>query len=261
MIRPAEVLARYDEEMRRGTPPIPGSRVEVVGPLVRVVGRENFVIYSALTESNARAVVAEQVEYFLRAGTEVEWKVFGHDLPANLEEILAAAGFVPEAPETVVVLDLADGVPRGPTAPGVEIRRVNDEGGARDALTANEAAFGTEGRRYADRYSEWLHDPTQGLYVAYAGGSPVASARLELTPGRSFAGLWGGGVAPAHRGKGIYRGLVGVRAAAAKDAGYRYLTVDAQETSRPILERLGFVALTTTRPWVLRPSNAPSAGR
>jgi len=35
----------------------------------------------------------------------------------------------------------------------------------------------------------------------------------------------------------------------ARDRGYKYLTVDALETSRPILEGLGFRAITTVRAW------------
>lgn len=55
---------------------------------------------------------------------------------------------------------------------------------------------------------------------------------------------------PTWRGKGIYRALITHRAALAADLGYRYLQVDASDQSRPILERLGFAALTVTTPYV-----------
>jgi hypothetical protein len=35
--------------------------------------------------------------------------------------------------------------------------------------------------------------------------------------------------------------------------GRRYIEVDASDDSRPILERLGFVAVTTTTPYVWSP--------
>ncbi|HZZ34676.1 MAG TPA: GNAT family N-acetyltransferase, partial [Caulobacteraceae bacterium] len=89
--------------------------------------------------------------------------------------------------------------------------------------------------------------------VAYAGVAPVAAGRLEMIPGSAFAGLYGGGTAPEQRGRGVYRALVAARAAEARARGYRYLTVDARETSRPILERLGFQRLATVRGWMLRP--------
>jgi GNAT superfamily N-acetyltransferase len=72
-----------------------------------------------------------------------------------------------------------------------------------------------------------------------------------MAPGRAFAGLYGGGVAPAFRGKGIYRALVAVRAQEARRRGYRYLMVDAAAASAPILARLGFEALARVRGWVL----------
>lgn len=77
---------------------------------------------------------------------------------------------------------------------------------------------------------------------------------MELHPGSGFAGLWGGGTVPAWRGKGIYRALVAHRARSAAEGGYRYLQVDASDQSRPILQRLGFLALSTTTPYEYRPS-------
>jgi hypothetical protein len=37
------------------------------------------------------------------------------------------------------------------------------------------------------------------------------------------------------------------------ELGYRYLQVDASDDSSPILQRLGFVAVTTTTPYVFTP--------
>ena len=55
------------------------------------------------------------------------------------------------------------------------------------------------------------------------------------------------------RRRGIYRALVAARARLAVQRGYRYLQVDASDDSRPILERLGFVPLTITVPYVFTP--------
>jgi GNAT superfamily N-acetyltransferase len=261
MLPKPELLAVYDAEMRRDPIPDPGSRVEFAGPVVRVVGKDSYVIFSDLDEANARPVVEAQVRYFAGSEGDVEWKVFGHDRPANLEAFLAAAGFVPDEPETLVVFDLGRSLPAGARPTGVEVRRVTDVAGLRDAASANDAAFHREGAHDLARWTERLGDPAQELFVAYADGVPVAMGRLELPPRRSFASLWGGGTSPAYRHRGIYRSLVATRAAFAKGHGYRFLTVDARETSRPILERLGFVPLTSTRGWILRrgtPSGPPS---
>jgi GNAT superfamily N-acetyltransferase len=73
---------------------------------------------------------------------------------------------------------------------------------------------------------------------------------MEFHRGTEFASLWGGGTVRAFRGRGIYRALVAHRARLAAERGFRYLQVDASAESRPILERLGFVQLTTTTPCV-----------
>jgi GNAT superfamily N-acetyltransferase len=68
-----------------------------------------------------------------------------------------------------------------------------------------------------------------------------------------FATLWGGGTLEPWRGRGIYRAVVAYRANLASARGCRYLQVDASDDSRPILERLGFVAVTTTTPFIWSP--------
>jgi hypothetical protein len=247
-----ELLRRYDAEMRRDPPPIPGTRFERHGPVVRAIGEESGVVFSDLSAANARACVAAEAEFFRGQGVAAEWKLYGHDQPPELPELLAAAGFVAGEPETLMARDLSEGLPEGPTLSGVVVRRATDPTGARDAAAANEAAFGSEGRKPLSWYVGLIDRPDEALFVAYAEDRPVASGRLELPPGRAFAGLYGGGTAVEFRGRGVYRALVRARTALAFERGYRYATVDAQETSRPILERSGFVAITTTRPWVLR---------
>ena len=68
--------------------------------------------------------------------------------------------------------------------------------------------------------------------------------RLDPLPGArgSFATLQGGATLPEWRSRGVYRALVARRAVLAAERGCEYLQVDASDDSRPILERLGFVA-------------------
>jgi GNAT superfamily N-acetyltransferase len=81
----------------------------------------------------------------------------------------------------------------------------------------------------------------------------VCAGWVRFPAGTEFATLWGGATLPAWRGKGIYRALVAHRAGLAAQRGRRYVEVDASDESRPILERLGFVAVTTTTPYVWSP--------
>jgi ribosomal protein S18 acetylase RimI-like enzyme len=246
------ILEEYDRE-RRAPLPYPGVTVERVGRVVRVVGAFNCIVHSDLDATNARATVSEQAAHFRARGEEVEWKLCGHDRPAELGEYLEAAGFVPQEPETLVVHDLAEPLLSGPPPAGLRLERIRDEASLRRAVAVSEAAFEGKGGWEFEGLRGRLDDPGFVGYVAWVGEVPVSAARLELVPGSHFAGLWGGGVVRAYRGRGIYRALVAERAAVARAHGYRYLTVDARETSRPILERLGFRPLTTLRGYVLRP--------
>jgi GNAT superfamily N-acetyltransferase len=91
------------------------------------------------------------------------------------------------------------------------------------------------------------------IVVAEAGDDVVCAAWIRFTAGSEFASLWGGGTLPDWRGRGIYRAIVAYRANLAAQRGFRYVQVDASDDSRPILERLGFVAVTTTTPFIWSP--------
>ncbi|MEU9991119.1 GNAT family N-acetyltransferase [Streptomyces sp. NPDC048045] len=248
------VLARYDQDMRRGARPDgPGARIERSGTVVRQIADAqgwNGVLWSALDAATADQVIGEQIAYFTGAGRDFEWKLYGHDRPVDLAARLAAAGFRAEPEETLMVAETAGQVPDAGPPAGIHFVQATDPAGVDLVVDVHEKAFGTDGTRLRHRLLARLAaDPgTVVAVVALAGDEPVSAARMELVPDTSFAGLWGGGTVEAWRGRGIYRALVAHRARVAAAHGYRYLQVDASPMSRPILERLGFHALTTTTP-------------
>ncbi|WP_435971811.1 GNAT family N-acetyltransferase [Streptomyces sp. Qhu_M48] len=245
----------YDRQLRReARPDGPGCRVERVGDVVRQTGPAhawNGVLWSGLDAPGCDGVIAEQIAYYRAAGLSFEWKLFAHDTPADLGHRLLAAGFTPEDPETLMVAEAAALPHDVPLPAGVELRAVTDEAGIRQVVEVHERAFGADsadiGRQLLDRLAA---DPeTVTAVVALAAGEPVSAARLELCSGTDFAGLWGGGTVEGWRGRGLYRALVSHRARIAAERGHRYVHVDAAETSRPILRRLGFLTLSTTTPY------------
>jgi GNAT superfamily N-acetyltransferase len=250
-----EVLALFDRQMRRDVRAGgPTTRIERDDRIVRHVGSEhdwNAVLWSALDEDTADAVIAEQVRYFGSLGVEFEWKLYGHDAPADLGARLLAAGFRPDDQETLMVAAIKDLRLDAQPPTGVELRPVTDVAGVDLLIRASEEAFGESSGSMRHQLVAQLADNPQGLrmFVAMAGDRPVCGARLELTEGTAFASLWGGGTVLDWRGKGIYRSLVAHRARIAADLGFEYLQVDASDQSRPILERLGFTALDTTTPY------------
>ncbi|MFI9594694.1 GNAT family N-acetyltransferase [Nonomuraea sp. NPDC052265] len=249
-----EVLALFDRQSRReARPDGPDARVERDGDVVRQVGPPhawNGVLWSGLDEESADAAVARQVRFFGDLGLGFEWKLYAHDRPADLADRLLAAGFAAEPAETVMVARIAD-LDTGVEPPdGVRLVPVTDAAGVESLAKVHELAFGADSRRLRDHLLERLSDDTVVPVLAVAGGRPVSAARLDLPPGTSFAGLWGGGTVPGWRGRGLYRALIAWRARRAAERGYDYLQVDASDQSRPILLGLGFVPLTTTTPYV-----------
>jgi GNAT superfamily N-acetyltransferase len=255
-----DLLAAYDEHLRGTGVPAHGTRVERDGPLLRVVGEPRGFITGPrdLTGHDVDALIAAQTAFFGARGEPVEWKTRGHDLPADLPARLEAAGFVPDPTETVVIGRIAD-LPTDPSAPdGVAIRRVGAE--AIPAIVALESqVWGHDYGFIGDHLSGILAaSPDRvAIFTAEAAGQVVAAAWLALREDGVFASLWGGSTLKQWRGRGIYRALVAVRARLAAEHGYQYLQVDASDDSRPILERLGFTAVTTTTPYIWTPPTSP----
>lgn len=254
-----ELLAEFDAH-RGSDATADGAPYEHDGPVTRIRFTSTGFI-AAPSDTGMRGadlddLIARQRDHFAALDMPVEWKTYAYDEPADLPERLIAAGFAPEERETLVVgeasalRDLAAGVP------GVRIRETTSA----DDLTAI-------GRLHTEVWEDdwgWIVDDLRDrvdhlgpdgirVLVAEADDRVVSAAWLVMRQGTPFAGLWGGSTLASHRGRGIYRALVARRAAIALDAGYRYLQVDASDMSRPILERLGFVVLTTTTPYVWRP--------
>ncbi|MET8507425.1 GNAT family N-acetyltransferase [Streptomyces sp. NPDC004787] len=245
----------HDQQLRRDARPDgPGARVERDGPVVRQTGPAhgwNGVLWSALRAEDADAAVAAQIRHFRAAGHGFEWKLYAHDTPADLGDRLLAAGFVPDEPETVMVAEAAAVCAPVPLPEGVELREVTDEEGVRMVVEVHDRAFGGDSSHLGRRLLDQLAGApgTVAAVLALAHGEPVSAARLELPPGSDFAGLYGGGTVVPWRGKGLYRALVAHRARVAAAHGRRWVQVDAADTSRPILTRLGFAELTRTTPY------------
>jgi GNAT superfamily N-acetyltransferase len=210
------VLQLFDEQMRKPNQP------------------DGFFIgdqWSAVLRPPADGDVEPLVARMREIPGHVEWKYYSHDGP-ELRERLLAAGLEPEDEETVVVAEAAS-IPPPPVE--VELRLATDE--------FDDLAARVFGRRHAL--------PARAVaVVAVEDGQPVSGGRVDFEDGVEFAGLFGGITLPDYRGRGLYRATVAKRAELARERGYRWLYSDALPTSRPILERLGFVPITTTTPFV-----------
>jgi GNAT superfamily N-acetyltransferase len=216
-VETTEILRRFDEQIRRRA-----------APDGLFVGKS----WSAVLWPADDGEVGPLVSRMRELPGHVEWKYYSHDGP-ELRERLLEAGLEPEDEETVVVAEAASIVP----APDeVELRIVTSEF---VELAAN--VFG----RLID-----LPESAVAVVVV-VDGKAVSGGRVDFDDGVDFAGLFGGFTLPEFRGRGLYRATVAKRAELARERGYRWLYSDALPTSRPILERLGFVPITTTTPFVI----------
>jgi GNAT superfamily N-acetyltransferase len=213
---------------------VPERLLELFDRQVRPEATYASPAWSAVLRPPADGDVEPLVAWMREQQGYVEWKYYGHDRPADLPERLRAAGLVPEDEETVVVAEAA-AIP--PPSPDVEL--------AFDADAFVDLAARVFGGERHD-----LPENTLAV-VALVDGEPVSGGRVDLEPGIDFAGLFGGITLPEFRRRGLYRATVEKRAELARERGYRWLYSDALPTSRPILERVGFVKLTTTTPYVL----------
>ena len=257
----SRLLEAYDAQLRGHVHDrLPDSvQVERDGPLVRTTGFGNrgFVGYrdlGGLDGEEVDALIAGQVRIFAERGEPFEWKLHGHDRPPDLPDRLRAAGLVPEERETVVI-GRVDAVAAEPSLPdGVAIREIRERDEFARIAQLEESVWNEQVGWVDDLAEEREADP-EGLrvFVAEAGDLTVCAGWVRFPSETEFVTFWGGATLPAWRGRGIYRALVAHRASLAAERGRRYIEVDASDDSRPILERLGFVAVTTTTPWVWSP--------
>ena len=262
---PRALRDAYDEQLRGPAEMHRAVSVTVDGPLHRGVFSEGrgFVSYRSLdgiTGTVLDRLITRTIAHY-RDGTQVrafEWKTRGHDEPSDLPERLLAHGFVAEEPETVMIGSATSLTTAPAPPPEVTLRRIDPQDPARALrdvermVAMQEAVFGSTAHDDpAAMAAALVSDPHHfEAWIAEADGEVICTGRLALVPGTDFGGLWGGATRADWRLRGVYRALCAARARSAVDKGVRFLHSDSTEGSRPILERSGFTAVTTTTPFI-----------
>jgi hypothetical protein len=263
---PAELLALHDDQIRAGIarrlPPRWAPSWD--GPVLRAAppAGPGFAFahdLAGLDEPGLDALIARTRDYFAARGQAFEWKAYGHDR-ADLADRLRRSGFAPEEVETVLVGRSTDLAGAGQAPDGVRIRATTDDADLRRIAAMESAVWGVDWSRLAGDLREHIDAAPDDVVVlvAEAGDEVVSAAWLVPATGTDFGVLRGGTTTAAWRRRGIYRALVERRARSAADRGVPYLMVEASADSRPILERVGMVAVTTTTPWVWSPEPSTS---
>ncbi len=260
----AELLKAHDEELRTGSELDRATDITRIGPLwLGRYAERGFVTYQGLegaTGADLDRLIQAAIEHFVAdpALVSFEWKTRGHDAPADLGEHLVAAGLVEEDPETVMIGETAVLAVAGAAPARVVIRRAGETGDLPGDVRAfgvlHRGVFGPDSPNMdAQLLAALMADPTTNeLWLAEADSRVVSAGRLVGVPGGRFAGLFGGATDPACRHEGIYRALTAARARSALAMGAELVYAECTQFSRPILERAGLMAVTTTTPYVWR---------
>ncbi|GLZ80271.1 N-acetyltransferase [Actinorhabdospora filicis] len=259
---PSALLAAYQEQLRARILPDDKSTLDADGPLVRKTrhaGR-GFLTYrdlGGLTGGDLDALIDRQREHWTALGRPVEWKLHGHDEPADLPARLAAAGFAPQDRETVIVGEVAGMAGEPVLAEGLRIREVTAHDDFVRIQRLMEAVWGVDCSWIPGDFAHEVSDegdPAVIIVVEDAGGLVVCASWVRFHAGTEFASFHGGSTLAEWRGRGVYKATVAYRARLAAARGFRYVHVDASDDSRPILRRLGLFAVASTTPYVLTPA-------
>jgi|SRR5579864_1636288 len=228
------------------------------GRLIKQCASDNSectVLYSHCLPGEICEVIRKEASLAERAKYTLEWKVYDHDTPSNLKELLLLAGFTPGPVESVMALRLSEKALDLFKSSAYEIRPIRDPKCLVDVAAISREIgrpnIEEEQRRLALALQE---DPEQmSVYVAYIDDEPVACGRIYFDQDSKIAELSGGRTKTTRRKQGLYNALVRARLMEAIRRRCKYVFVDALPTSEPILKKRGFEFLVHTQPFIYQP--------
>jgi N-acetylglutamate synthase len=125
-----------------------------------------------------------------------------------------------------------------PVPAGLEIRRVTDDAGVADHVTAAAEGFGMPAEWLAGIMARVLDEPRARVYVGYADALPV-TAGLGMVTGRTI-GVYNIATVPAARRRGYGAGMTMRIVDDAVAEGCDVAILQASDMGKPTYERLGF---------------------
>ncbi len=258
-LNPSEVIKLYIEHERKIQHDVPNATRFADENVVRYVydgSRPGFICFYQANTLTIDELIDREVAFFKKLGKSFEWKTYATDEPADIGKRLLTKGFVADDTESFLVRSIQDYQPELTLPNGVTCKSVISKQMFRDSFEIQNTEFPFDVNEHVEKYWEKFGlDDNSTIYNVYENGKPVSTARVDFTPNSPFAGLYAGTTLTPYRGKGYYQLLLNYRIAEAKRRGRNYITIDALETSRPIVEKHGFQFITTTTPYVFTSPN------
>lgn len=203
-----EILALFDQQQRIEIE-YPDMRKEVLPHVIRFVRPApgmSFILHSRVNESNADAVIQEQIAYFKQRNQPFEWKVYDYDTPPDLKDRLVTHGFEPEDPDAVMVLDVREAPATLLEPLTADVRRITERDHLEDVIQVEEQVWGGNFDWIKTRLGDHLEIPGYlSVYVVSLEGQPACAGWVYYHAHSQFASLWGGSTVPAYRGRAVQR--------------------------------------------------------
>jgi hypothetical protein len=227
---------------------LPGMRVSEEDGLVLVdsglpCDTFNVVCGARLEREAAPGRIRAAVAYFREVGRPFAWWVGPADRPADLGDLLVAAGLEFAEGELAMAADLA-ALRVGDLAPGgLRVERVRDAAQLRDfarIVAANWTPPDADVLRFYALAAPALLAPDSAirLYVGYLEGVPVAAS--DLTVGGGVVGLYSVCTLAAYRRRGFGGALTLRPLLDARDEGHRVGILQASAAGAGVYARVGF---------------------
>ncbi len=256
---PATLLALYDETMRKEGHPagMTHERTPRVSRYTTYTASQRYIMWHDFASGEAATAVDDELRAVKGRARVLMWKLYSHDVARDaLRDALLARGFEENDHSTLMAVPVAaimDSLSRTAVA-----AKDSDALTARQLVTAKHLDAYQEvwddvwpdapNSRYVNDYRALVerNEPGVLFYAGFtANDEPVTSGYMFHHAGDAFALLCGGTTKAAWRRQHAYTRMLTIRAHAARERGARYLAVEASPDSKPILQRLGFVPLST----------------
>ena len=210
-------------------------------------GPHSATVQRVRLEAEQVAGAVAEIRSILRENgrTGAEWELGDSCTPTDLVEQLAGFGIHPDPDEPLAIgMVLRDPGTVNPP-PGATARRVETVEELMLAQNIQGRAFGQEETADDQTASQvfQLEGVNGSTFLAFVDGVPAGAAYAAYTPLGLL--LFGGATLHEMRGRGAYRALVAARAREAIKQGTPLLVTHAGKMSRPILDRIGFVPVST----------------
>lgn len=208
--------------------------------------RLNVIQWVHLNEHGIEAAIEEQGALFGRGDTPLEWSVHASDTPHDLADRLVTQGYRDLGTASVMVAELPMDAFEGPKH-SIECIETEEQliefKSLAETLFRKDFTFTTSELRAALGRRDSRHVG----FLARVGTEAVAMGCLISCIDSPIAKLYCAGTLPEFRKQGAHRALTLARARYAEQLGLRWLSILAMETSRPLVERLGFVEIDRVR--------------